>query len=164
MRRMIAVVLMGIVLCVIPAGAQVDEVSGKVTLFKHSCRIYDSRVIGLPLTGGVEWGVSFRNFVVAPGPSQGGSIGCGVPPEASAVLITIAVVSPSATGWLYAFPWNSPGAQPVSTMNFISGQTIANQVWVVLSDPDVFEEVGIKPSQTTHVVIDISGYLNSLED
>ena len=55
-----------------------------------------------------------------------------VPDDATAVVLNVTVDRPSATGFLSVQPVGAP-AQQVSNLNFVSGQTVANQVTIALS-------------------------------
>jgi hypothetical protein len=72
-----------------------------------------------------------------------------------AVVLNITVVSPTASGYMTVFPFNS--ARPaVSSINFAAGQTIANQVTVRLDSSRriaLFNHAG-----SVNVVVDLVGF------
>ena len=85
-----------------------------------------------------------------------------VPPGATAVVLNITAVNPSAAGYLTAYA----AGQPVpfaSTVNFIAGQTIANEATITLGNNGVpggsNDYVSIlNYIGSTDVVVDIQGY------
>ena len=80
---------------------------------------------------------------------------CGVPTSAQAVSFNFTVVGPAATGFLTAYP--AGGTLPnVSTLNFVSGQTVANAAIVPLGAGGAITTVtGLSGAD---VVIDVNGY------
>ncbi len=118
------------------------------------CRIVDTRIAGGPIGGG-----AIRNFHVrgAGGfPGQGGKAGgCGIPQSATSVTAAITVVSPAGTGFLRAWPFGQ--AEPTATLlNFQGGVNITNSTDLTLGGGAA--AIRVKPSATTHVVIDVLGY------
>lgn len=83
----------------------------------------------------------------------------GVPAVAGvkSVVMSVAVVSPSANGYLTV--WPSGVSKPnVSNINFVSGQNIANQVTVPVGADG---KVQFSSSVSTQLIVDISGYYSS---
>jgi len=84
----------------------------------------------------------------------------GVPNTASAVVLNVTDVNPTAAGFLTVFP--EGGAQPTaSNLNFGAGQVTANRVIVPLSAGTSPGQISIFSSTDTDVVVDISGYYSS---
>jgi SpoIID/LytB domain protein len=79
----------------------------------------------------------------------------GVPTDAAAVVLNVTVTGPGQAGWLTVYPCGEavPGT---SNLNFAAGQTVAN---MVISKPGINGSVCLMPSATTHVIVDIQGYL-----
>ena len=79
----------------------------------------------------------------------------GVPVGASAVVVNLTAASPTAGGFLTAYPHGST-PPTVSSLNFAAGQTVANQAIVPIGvdgSIDVYNLTG-----TTRVVVDVVGY------
>jgi len=83
---------------------------------------------------------------------------CGIPPAARSVAINIAVTQPTpGPGFLSFYPGGT-SLPLVSTLNYRSGQTRANNATVSLGAVgDLAVHCG-QASGTVHVVIDVSGY------
>ena len=120
------------------------------------CRLVDTRgngfsgPFGPPSLVGQPPGGTSRFFPVAGH--------CGIPPTAQAVSANFAVTNTTGNGFISV--WPGDGAQPVplvASMNFSTGQTIANAVLVPLGDGgiNVFARV------TTDLVIDVNGYFDT---
>ena len=83
-----------------------------------------------------------------------------VPHGATAVVVNITAVNPSSTGYLTAFAAGQT-VPFISTVNFIAGQTVANQATVALGDIGdgnygnltIYNFTG-----STDVVVDVQGY------
>ncbi len=136
------------------------------------CRVVDTRQPSpSPIGGGTT-----RSFDVVGAATnyaaQGGSAtGCGIPgfsagvPVVTAVAINVVAVNPSAQGNLVVFPTDTtPGTS--STLNFPNSATIplniANGVIIPVRQDQAGADLTVKPSQTTHVVIDVTGYFMPL--
>lgn len=106
-------------------------------------RIFDSRST-TPIGAGLT-----RDVQVA-----GGGAGT-VPATASAVVMNVTVVSPTASGWLTVYPKGV--AQPASSnLNFTTGQVVPNLVVVKVGTNQsvtVFNSTG-----NTHVIFDVVGW------
>ncbi len=137
------------------------------------CRIADTRLPSLSPIGGGQT----RTFNVVGATlnysSQGGSAsGCGIPgfatagvPTVTAVMINVVAVDPVAKGNLLVYPTGTtPGT--VSTLNFPNSTTvplnIANGVIVPVRQDTPGADITVKPSQTTHVLLDVMGYFTVL--
>jgi uncharacterized repeat protein (TIGR01451 family) len=112
------------------------------------CRLVDTRTPGqLPaLQPGEE-----RTFVLT-GPT------CGVPVGAVSVSLNLTVTAPTAQGNLALYPADVDPPQ-ASTINFVAGQTRANNA-IVPASADGSVAIGVKNRSTgsVHVVIDVNGY------
>ncbi|WP_406078016.1 hypothetical protein [Micromonospora sp. NBC_00858] len=83
----------------------------------------------------------------------------GVPEkDVSAVVLNVTATQPTAAGFLQVFPVGGPA--DVSSVNFVSGETVPNLVTVPVLDA---REVTIvnKSSGTVHVVADLQGYYSA---
>jgi hypothetical protein len=83
---------------------------------------------------------------------------CGIPLSAKAVVLNVTVVAPVAAGNLRLFPAGA-AVPAASAINFSAGQVRANSAVVGLSangQVGVYAGLG---SGTTHVILDVSGYL-----
>jgi hypothetical protein len=79
----------------------------------------------------------------------------GVPPDARSAVLNLTVTQPAAAGYITAFPCD--GAPPnASNVNYVAGQTVANGVVTKLSPGG---SVCLFTSATTHLVVDVNGYL-----
>jgi hypothetical protein len=124
------------------------------------CRIVDTRAVGGPIPASGS-----RNFFTAGSvPSQGGQTNCGIPfGPAKGIFLNIVAVGPTGPGHLTVYPYPLP-LPLASTLNFDTGQTIANGVLVPICDtatancdPGDFT-VTMGPA-SAHIVIDVTGYL-----
>jgi len=112
------------------------------------CRTVDTRD---PLLGG-------------PSPVAAGADGlftlagaCGIPLTAKAISLNLTVTQPTAQGNVRVFPAGTP-LPLVSTVNYVAGQTRANNAIASLSASG---QVAVRCSQasgTVHVVLDVNGY------
>ncbi len=83
-------------------------------------------------------------------------VGTGVPLDATAVVFNLTVTEPSEVGYLSAYPAAAP--RPLaSSINFSTGQTVANLVVVRVGDGgqmDIYKD----QTGTAHVIADVVGY------
>jgi Calx-beta domain/Divergent InlB B-repeat domain len=83
---------------------------------------------------------------------------CGVPPTAKAASVNVTVTQPTTPGNLRLYAAGSP-LPPTSVINFVKGQTRANNAIVALGPS---AEVAIYDDQpagaTVHVIVDVNGY------
>jgi hypothetical protein len=89
------------------------------------CRIVDTRNAGTRLKAGTVLNI---NSAGSDFTAQGGHAGdCGVPANASAVVINITAVNPAIAGYLTVYPYNT--TLPVaSSLNYGVGQIVGNEV------------------------------------
>jgi hypothetical protein len=110
------------------------------------CRLADTRT---PVNGPAIVSGSTRTFVVA------GL--CGVPSTASAVSVNVTVTAPSTTGHLRLFP-TGLALPPISTINFSSNQTRANNAVVVLGSAGCVSAFDGQAAGNVHMILDVNGY------
>jgi uncharacterized repeat protein (TIGR01451 family) len=117
------------------------------------CRVIDTRGLGAPIGGPAMQGQETRTFAV---------VGyCNIPSTAKALSINATVTQPTAQGHIRLFP--AGGSAPtVSSLNYVAGQTRANNAIVSLnSDGKLAAFVGGQPAGTTvHLIIDVNGYFD----
>ena len=102
------------------------------------CRVVDSRAGGRPSTAATV--------------RVGGM--CGVPGEASAVVITLTVPSATAAGFVTAYPAGT--TRPIaSNLNVEAGATVANTALVRLGTGGA---IGLDSNVALHKVVDVVGY------
>jgi hypothetical protein len=83
----------------------------------------------------------------------------GVPADATAVVLNVTAVTPTAGGWLTLYPADAP--LPVaSNVNFSAGQVVPNAVSVKLGavGADLGRIKIYNSAGQTHVIIDVAGY------
>ena len=125
------------------------------------CRIIDTREPG---AGGAIPGLGTRNFVVVGTTgfeSQGGHTGgCGIPEDATSVMINFIAVNPPTGGHLRAWPYG--GTMPnASIINFVPGLNIANGLIQPICNPGTATctfDLAIYAASTVNVVADVTGY------
>lgn len=115
------------------------------------CRLVDTRGNGAPLTGGFLPGATVRSYTLTGV--------CNIPANAQAISVNATVVNPVGPGFLVL--WAQGGAvPPVSTLNYVAGQTVANAAVVPLSvSGGVSITLGVSGGD---VVLDTNGYYTSL--
>ena len=83
----------------------------------------------------------------------------GVPADATAVVVNVTAVAPTAGGWLTLYPADVP-LPLASNLNFSTGQTVPNSVTVRLGS--TVAELGrikiFNSAGQTHVLVDVAGY------
>ncbi|MGA7991922.1 MAG: hypothetical protein WCC53_10855, partial [Thermoanaerobaculia bacterium] len=110
------------------------------------CRLVDTRGAA-PLSGGFLPAYTVRSYTL---------VGvCSLPSNAVAVSLNVTVTNPAGSGFLAI--WPKGGTPPnVSTLNYLAGQTVANNAVVPLStDGSVSVELGYSGSD---VILDTNGY------
>ena len=111
----------------------------------NPCRLADTRAAEAPILSPSQR----RVFVVAGR--------CGVPPAANAVALNVTVTGATAPGHIRLAPGN--GLTDSSTINFVSGQTRANNATVLLATDGTG---GVAASNRSvgpvHLILDVSGY------
>jgi hypothetical protein len=126
------------------------------------CRIIDTRV-----AGGVIAANTIRSFDVTAVSSysfQGGDAsncgGAGAAGSFAAAVINFTVVTPSAAGYITAFPFGA--TQPLAaTLNYTSGDIKGNEVIVRLDQGASANELSVYTFAQTHLVADIVGYFRN---
>ncbi|HKH46620.1 MAG TPA: hypothetical protein VKM72_18315 [Thermoanaerobaculia bacterium] len=113
------------------------------------CRILDTRQ-GTSLVSGLD-----RVFALSAGLSQ-----CGIPLTARALALNVTVTGSSGAGYVSLFPGDAP--PPVaSTINFASGQTLANNAIVSLARNGT-ASLGTRTvaggGGQVHLIVDSGGY------
>src|SRR5579863_808706 len=116
------------------------------------CRVFDTRNPSAPLGGPALGPGDTRGFDVL-------SSNCGIPPTAAAIAANVTVTQPTAPGdlRLYASDMTTP---PISsTINFVSGQTVANNAVVLLPlNASGTVNVTNDGNGTVQVILDVVGY------
>jgi hypothetical protein len=85
----------------------------------------------------------------------------GIPAGATAAVLNVTVVNPSAAGYLTVYPQGA--AQPfTANVNYTVGQTTGNRVIVPVSTTGATPgQVSIYSKEAAHVVVDVSGYYSA---
>jgi hypothetical protein len=112
------------------------------------CRVIDTRNPDGPWGGPALVGGSARTFAIA---NQ-----CGIPADATVVVVNVAITNPSAAGHLTFYP---TGVSPplASTINFRAGITRANNAILPLS-PAGDLDVSCGGSGTVDLIFDVYGF------
>lgn len=113
------------------------------------CRLVDTRG-NAPLTGGFLPPATVRSYTLTGV--------CNVPPTAQAISLNATVTDPTGPGFLVL--WSKDDAlPPVSTLNFVAGQTVANAAVVPLSaDGSISMALGVSGAD---VILDTNGYYDA---
>jgi hypothetical protein len=82
---------------------------------------------------------------------------CGIPATAKAVAVNVAVTEPTAAGNLLLYPAGTP-RPPVSTINYVAGQTRSNNAIVALNAQGELAVYCAQASGTAQVLVDVTGY------
>ena len=109
------------------------------------CRLYDSRVPGLPLLPGEVRVVSTYGTA------------CGVGYGGRALALNVTATGATAAGNLRVYPAYSP-VPNVSVVNYAAGQTRAGNVVIGLSPQGDLAIRASQASGTVHVILDVVGY------
>ena len=125
-----------------PANAPGAPTGNLFSALSPSARLLDTRTASNPLASG-----STRQIAIA-GTN-------GVPANATAVVLSVVAVQPSAAGYLTAFPAGRR-ARSRSSLNFAKGQVISNSVTVGLGPSGAISLFNYAGS--TNVVVDIAGW------
>jgi hypothetical protein len=121
-----------------PASAAITHAEQNGTLYVavHPFRVADTR----PNSGQFGAGQTLTSGRVLTVPiggtgncnSTGPFIDC-VPYDATAIVVNITVINPTKNGWVEAYADGQPAPNPpTSTVNFLAGQTIANEATITL--------------------------------
>jgi len=122
------------------------------------CRIIDTR---LPGAGGAVQPSTVRGFRVSGTDGfqyQGGHVaGCGIPPNASAVFVTITAITPSRSGYLRA--WSSAEGEPISSLlQFTAGHSNAGASIVSLGHGKLRMNVIARTTSPVHITADVTAF------
>lgn len=145
-----------IVLLSVLAFSFVYRTSADEVFFVNQCRVLDTRALGGPRPAGVEFGFKTRGQV---GHLQGGSLNCGVPIEATGVIVNVTVI-PVGSGFLRVYAPGQP-AQDTSRLNYtFSGVVVSNEMNVGMTPHSTTSnDVVIVPAiSATHLIGDIVAY------
>jgi len=113
------------------------------------CRVVDTRG-GAPIGGPVLQGQETRPFAMAGH--------CGIPVTAKAISLNITVTGATAQGNVRLFPAGQ-AAPTVSAINYVAGQTRANNAVIKLNASGALAAlIGQPAGTTTHLIIDVNGY------
>ena len=123
------------------------------------CRILDTRVAGGAIAANVVRGVDVT--AVSSYAFQGGANsdcgGAGSAGSFAAAAINFTVVTPSAAGYITAYPVN--GTQPLAaTVNYSAGDIRGNFAIVQLDQGPAANEMNVYSFAQTHLVADLVGY------
>jgi hypothetical protein len=113
------------------------------------CRVIDTRLPNGPYGGPALQANANRTFAIA---GQ-----CGVPADATAVMLNVTIVSPTVAGNLRIFP-TGQAVPLVSALNYAASQTRGNNG---IYNLDTLGQLDIRLAQaagTGHVVVDLAGY------
>lgn len=125
------------------------------------CRLLDTRVAGGAIAANSTRG--FDVTAVSNYSFQGGDASnCGVGDKGSfaAAVINFTVVTPSAAGYITAFPFG--GTQPLAaTVNYTAGDIRGNLATVKLDQGAAANEMSVYTFAQTHLVADIVGYFRN---
>lgn len=124
-----------------PAGAPGSSAFTPVT----PVRLVDSRT-GVGTSGRVGAG---RQVVVQVANTA------SVPADATAVVVNVAAVNPSAPGFATVYPC-SDAVSDTSTLNFVAGQTVANSTIAALSSAG---QLCVWTYAETDILVDVTGWL-----
>jgi hypothetical protein len=128
------------------------------------CRVADSRVISSPIGAGQTRGIDTED--IASYATQGGngtyssgdgSTNCGIPSFATAVAVSVTLLSPAADGVFKVFV-NGAAYQTGNSILFNAGDYGANGDLIVISCQTCAVELAIQSSAQVHYVIDVIGY------
>jgi hypothetical protein len=127
------------------------------------CRILDTRIAGGPIPAN-----SFRDFdltdVIRYAPQGGDTSNCNVGDKGSfaAAAINFTVVTPSAAGYITAFPYLS--SQPTAaTINYVAGDIRNGLAITRLDQSAATNEFSVYSFSQTHLVADVVGYFREPE-
>ena len=86
------------------------------------------------------------------------STNCSIPATAAAYSLNLTAVPQGILGWLEVYPTGGKPQKPVSTLNSLNGQVIANAAIVPAGTSGGIE---VEVANATDLVIDINGYFTS---
>jgi len=148
-----------------PASAQItpSATSGSSYTAITPCRLADTRQnSGLQGQGNTLTAGHTLNVMVAGN--------CNVPDfntwsyhAITAVVVNITAINPTSNGWLKAFAYGQP-APATSTVNFLAGETIANEATITVGADITGENGSISINNftgSTDVAVDVQGYYHA---
>lgn len=142
----------------LPAAALADELYA----MPAPCRVLDTRLAG---GGGLIPQGGSRHFLVrgTPGGDQGGLAGCGIPAEATGIVVNIGIIGPSAAGWASVWTYDEE-APYVTVVTTTSGGGFAvtggTMVWLApAAEARAFDLTLHLYAMSGHAVVDAVGYL-----
>lgn len=114
------------------------------------CRLFDTRLAGGP-TGGVALAAGGALVFAVAG-------NCGVPSDATAVMVNLTVVSPTANGYISLNPGNA-FFLGTSTLTYQAGEVLANNATPSLAT-NAAGTIHVYNGSvgTAHVILDVTGY------
>jgi len=123
---------------------------GMVNLLSAPIRLLDTRLLSGKLPAGAVLVLQVTGVDVG---------GISVPKGATGVVGNVTVVQPTGTGDLRLYPGGAP-LPATSSINFASGQVVANGVTVGLNTGgQISIKVDMPAGTSTHVIFDASGYV-----
>jgi IPT/TIG domain/Bacterial TSP3 repeat len=115
------------------------------------CRVIDTRNPAGPLGGPALQHGAARTFAVAGF--------CGIPASARAISVNVTITQPTAAGDLRLYPSDASQLPLVSTINWLSGATRANNAVVELSaDSSGSFDVRVDGIGSVQFIMDVNGY------
>lgn len=119
------------------------------------CRLLDTRI-----AGGIFTAASTRDFIGFTDTdfaSQGGSdTDCGIPIDAAAISVNLAMVNPVQAGFATAYPFGEERPLAAS-INFVAGSTLSNEIVIPLAQGEE-SDFSLYSHRQAHAVADVSGY------
>ena len=143
-------VLSGLLLCLLLVGGEALAQSGPLQYYAVTpCRLADTRGAGLPAA-------THPPTLSAAVPQNWAITGiCGIPPGAQAVTVNFTATNTLGPGFLLVYPQGDT-PPPVSTLNYLVNQTIANAAIVPLGTGGGITLVaGVSG---TDLIMDVNGY------
>jgi hypothetical protein len=131
------------------------------------CRVLDTRLsnpLGPVPANGTRSILVAGNLTGGGTVQQGGATNCGVPDAATGVFVNVVAVNAGGPGHLTVYPFGT-SLPLASTLNFTTGQTIANGVLVPICAPTVSCALDLNITMgpaAADLVIDVTGYLAPL--
>lgn len=169
MRKLVAILSLAL-LSISSAFAQLGSLTQDLVFTPLTpCRILDTRTsqggFGPIAADGTKniYAFGLNSYVT----QTGSATNCGIPAsrnaQISAVAVNLAVVTPSAQGWITAYPVGTP--KPVAaTLNYNTGETVvSNSAILKTAVFSLSPTLAIYSSAQTDVVADIVGYFSAPE-
>lgn len=114
------------------------------------CRLFDTRLVGGPTSGAPMSAGGELIFTVAGN--------CGVPSDATAVMVNVTVVSPTSGGYVSLNPGNA-FSLGTATLTYQTGELLSNNSTPSLAtDGAGTIHVFNSSTGTAHVILDVTGY------